>query len=83
MNVSRAQLYRKLKALTNYSGNQFIRIIRLKRAAQLLSQNQLNISEVMQETGFSNYTYFNQCFKELFNRSPKEYSEFSQTSNQA
>ncbi|MBN2523111.1 MAG: tetratricopeptide repeat protein [Bacteroidales bacterium] len=78
MNVSRTQLYRKLKALTDCSGNQFIRVIRLKRAAQLLSQNQLNIFEVMQETGFSNYSYFNQCFKEQFNRSPKSYSELSQ-----
>ncbi len=79
MNVSRTQLYRKLKALSDYSGNQFIRLIRLKRAAQLLSQNQLNIQEVMLETGFSNYSYFKQCFKDQFNRAPKDYSEFAQT----
>lgn len=78
MNVSRTQLYRKLKALTDFSGNQFIRVIRLKRAAQLLSQNQLTISEVMQKTGFSNYSYFNQCFREQFNSYPKDYSQLSQ-----
>jgi signal transduction histidine kinase/DNA-binding response OmpR family regulator len=77
MNVSRTQLYRKLKALTDYSGNKFIRVIRLKRAAQLLSQNQLNISEVMQQTGFSNYSHFNQCFREQFNSYPKDYYQLS------
>ena len=75
MHVSRTQLYRKLKALTNLSGNQFIRTIRLKRAAQLISQNQLSIAEVMQETGFSNYSYFNTCFREQFSKSPKEFAE--------
>jgi signal transduction histidine kinase/DNA-binding response OmpR family regulator len=78
LNVSRTQLYRKLKALTDYSGNKFIRIIRLKRAAQLLSLNQLTITEVMQQTGFSNYSYFNQCFKEQFNSFPKDYHQISQ-----
>ena len=75
MHVSRTQLYRKLKALTDLSGNQFIRAIRLKRAAQLLSQQQMNIAQVMQETGFSNYSHFNACFRELFNKSPREYAE--------
>jgi response regulator RpfG family c-di-GMP phosphodiesterase len=81
MNVSRTQLYRKLKALTDYSGNRFIRVIRLKRAAQLLSQNQLTISEVMLQTGFSNYSYFNQCFKEQFNSFPKDYHQFLNQAN--
>jgi signal transduction histidine kinase/DNA-binding response OmpR family regulator len=81
MNVSRTQLYRKLKALTDYSGNQFIRIIRLKRAAQLLEQHQLNITEVMQKTGFSNYSYFNQCFKEQFGHFPKEYAGSRHSAN--
>lgn len=81
MNVSRTQLYRKLKALTDCSGNKFIRVIRLKRAAQLLSQNQLTIAEVMQQTGFSNYSYFNQCFNEQFNSFPKDYFQYLQANN--
>lgn len=72
--ISRTQLYRKLKALTDYSANQFIRIIRLKRAAQIISQGQNNIAEVMYATGFSNYSHFNNCFRELFGESPKEYA---------
>lgn len=71
--VSKTQLYRKLKALTNYSANQFIRIIRLKRAANILEQGQQNIAEVMDATGFSNYSYFNNCFKEYFGEFPKDY----------
>jgi len=74
MLVSRTQLYRKLKALTDMSGNQFIRLIRLKRAAQLLSESKMTIAEIMQETGFSNYSHFNACFREEFKKSPKEYA---------
>lgn len=77
LGVSRTQLYRKLKALTDYSANQFIRIIRLKRAAQILQQGQNNIAEVMDATGFSNYSYFNNCFKEYFGEFPKDYALLS------
>ncbi len=77
LDVSRTQLYRKLKALTDYSANRFIRIIRIKRAAQILRQGQNNIAEVMDATGFSNYSYFNNCFKEYFGEFPKEYALLS------
>lgn len=77
LGVSRTQLYRKLKALSDYSANQFIRIIRLKRAAQILRQGQNNISEVMDATGFSNYSHFNNCFKEYFGEFPKDYALLS------
>ena len=74
LGVSRTQLYRKLNALTDYAPKQFIRVIRLKRAAQILQQGQNNIAEVMDATGFSNYSFFNNCFKELFGKYPKEYT---------
>ncbi len=77
LGISRTQLYRKLKALTDYSANQFIRIIRIKRAAQILQQGQNNIAEVMDATGFSNYSYFNNCFKEYFGEYPKDYALLS------
>jgi YesN/AraC family two-component response regulator len=47
--------------------------MRLKRAAQILQQGQNNIAEVMDATGFSNYAYFNNCFKDFFGKYPKDY----------
>jgi len=76
--MSRTQLYRKLKAITGQSANEFIRTIRLKRAAQLLEQNQLTIAEVTYEVGFSDLKYFRECFKKLFGVTP---SEFVQKAN--
>ncbi|MBN2348129.1 MAG: tetratricopeptide repeat protein [Bacteroidales bacterium] len=81
LGVSRTQLYRKLNALTDYPAKHFIRIIRLKRAAQILKQGQNNIAEVMDATGFSNYSFFNNCFKEYFGKYPKEYSIVSVKGN--
>ncbi len=75
--VSRPQLYRKLKSLTGLSINQFIRSIRLKRAAQLLSQGNSSIKEVMFEVGFLNSSYFTRAFKDEFNCTPKEYIDRS------
>ena len=76
--VSRMQLHRKLKALTNYSANVFIRNIKLKRAAQLLRQKSLNITEVLYESGFNSPSYFSSCFKEMYGCVPKEYSSMLQ-----
>jgi signal transduction histidine kinase/ligand-binding sensor domain-containing protein/DNA-binding response OmpR family regulator len=75
MGVSRMQLYRKLMALTNLSANQFIRTMRLKRAAQYLEKDpSVTISEVMYQVGFSNRSYFTACFQEMFQVTPKEYA---------
>ena len=73
--MSRMQLYRKLKALTGHSANEFIRTIRLKRAAQLLEQNQLTIAEITYEVGFNDLQYFRECFKKLFGVTPSEYTQ--------
>jgi DNA-binding response OmpR family regulator len=75
--ISRPQLYRKLKSLTGLSINEFIRSIRLKRAAQLLSQGNTSIKEVMYKVGFSNSSYFTRAFKDEFNYTPKEYIDRS------
>lgn len=72
--MSRMQLYRKLKALTGQSANEFIRSIRLKRAAQLLAQQQLTIAEVTYEVGFTDLQYFRNCFKKQFRVTPSEYA---------
>jgi len=71
--VSRMQLYRKIQALTDMTVKEFIRHIRLKRAAQLLQQNKMNISEIAYEVGFKDLTYFRKCFKREFGMSATEY----------
>ncbi|MCB0534575.1 MAG: response regulator [Saprospiraceae bacterium] len=73
--MSRIQLYRKLKALTGTTPNNFIRSIRLKRAAQLLSTGQFNVSEVAYKVGFTDLKYFRERFREHFGIVPSEYGE--------
>lgn len=74
LNISRVHLYRKLKAITNQNPTEFIRIIRLKQAAYLLSQNKLNISEIAYMVGFNSHQYFTNSFQKHFGMSPTEYS---------
>jgi signal transduction histidine kinase/DNA-binding response OmpR family regulator len=73
LGISPANLYRKIKALTGETATEFIRNIRLKRAAQLLKNKHLNVSEVMYMVGFTHHSYFARSFKELFGVSPKSY----------
>ena len=73
--MSRMQLFRKLKALTNQTPSEFIRTIRLKRASQLLKKNFGNVAEITYEVGFNNLSYFAKCFRELYGVSPSEYAK--------
>lgn len=73
MGVSRSVLYRKLKALTNQSLTEFIRTIKLKRAAQLLVKSQMNISEVAFSLGFNDLKHFRKSFQKLFDELPSDY----------
>ncbi|NRB65295.1 MAG: helix-turn-helix transcriptional regulator, partial [Saprospiraceae bacterium] len=74
MAMSRMQLHRKRKALTNFSSSEFIRDIRLQRAADLLADNNLNVSEVAYSCGFNSVSYFTQCFTQKFGVNPSKYS---------
>ena len=71
--VSRMQLYRKLDALTEMTVKEFIRDIRLKRAAQLLIQKKMNVSEVAYAVGFKDLSHFRKCFRQEFHMSASEY----------
>ncbi len=71
--VSRMQLYRKLNALTEMTVKEFVRSIRLKRAAQLLVQRKLNISEVAYAVGFRDLSHFRKCFRQEFGMNASEY----------
>ena len=75
MGMSRMNLYRKLQSITGQSPTEFIRTIRLKRAAQLLEGSQLTIAEVADRVGFNSASYFSKCFKEQFGMLPTQYQE--------
>ncbi|MCU4158311.1 response regulator [Carboxylicivirga sp. A043] len=70
MNVSRTLLHMKLRELTGQSTSEFIRTIRLKQAAKLLKQGELNVSEVTYQVGFNDPKYFSKSFKSLFGVTP-------------
>ncbi|MBE0538311.1 MAG: response regulator [Ignavibacterium sp.] len=75
MGMSRSQLHRKLKAITNQSTTEFIRNFRLQRAAQLILQDAGSMSEIAYKVGFNSQAYFNKSFQELFGCSPSQYKK--------
>jgi YesN/AraC family two-component response regulator len=73
--LSRVHLNRKLKELINTSPSEMIRSIRLKQAAFLLLNNEVNISEVAYKVGFSSHSYFTNSFHDFFGMKPSEFIE--------
>ena len=73
MNMSRVSLYKKVLVITGKSPVEFIRLIRLKKALQLLADSQLSISQVSYEVGFNTPKYFTKMFKEEYGMLPSEY----------
>ena len=78
---SNMHLYRKIKSLTGQTPSQFVRTIRLKRAAELLSRKSDNISQIAYQVGFSNISYFNKCFKDQFEMTPGDFLKTNQVKN--
>ena len=74
LGMSRTSLYKKILSLTGKSPLEFIRVLRLKRAAQLLTESQLSVSEIAAEVGFNTVKYFTKYFKEEFNCLPSAYA---------
>lgn len=73
MAMSRMQFYRKLKVITGLSPNEYVRMIRLKRATELMLDPNKSISDICYETGFSSPSYFAKCFKNYMGVSPNDY----------
>ena len=67
------QLYRKLKAMTGMTPVEYIRDMRMKKAALMLNEGKFSVSEVMYTVGFSNSSYFSKCFSKVFGMTPTEY----------
>ena len=73
MCMSKSTLYRKMKALTGLSTNEYVRKIKMQHAERLLLEGRYNISEVAFRVGINSVVYFRQCFKEEFGVLPSEY----------
>lgn len=73
MNMSYSTFYRKVKALTELTPNEFVRKIKLKNSALLLQTGEYSIQEAAMRTGFNNMAHFRDCFKEEFGVLPSEY----------
>ncbi len=73
LGVSRSSLHRKMRVLTNQSATEFIRYVRMKKALKLMKDSDLNIDEIGFAVGFNSHSYFTQCFKKLYGKTPTEY----------
>lgn len=74
LNMSKTQLHRKIKALTDQAPGELLRNFRLKRAAQILAGDGENVTQVAYSVGFNNLSYFAKCFKELHGVAPSKYT---------
>ena len=73
MNMSRAQFYRKITALTGDTPNELLRLYRIQRAAVMIRSGEKNISEIIYEVGFKNTSHFANAFKKVYGKNPSEY----------
>lgn len=72
-NLSRMQVYRKIKALSGKSVVEFIRMVRVKQALALMETHKFTLSEIAYQTGFNSSSYFSRVFKEEYGKTPSEY----------
>ena len=75
MNMGRTIFFKKVKGVTGYSPKEYIRVMRMKKAADLLLTTDLTISEVTYEVGMTDPAYFNRCFKAQFGKAPSVYQK--------
>ncbi|MFT3739496.1 MAG: two-component regulator propeller domain-containing protein [Breznakibacter sp.] len=72
-NMGRTLFYKKIKGITNLSPNEYLRVVRLKKAAELLRSTEFNVSEIAYKVGFNDPYYFSKCFKEQFKIKPTQF----------
>ena len=75
LNMSRSNFYRKIKGVLDLSPNEYLRLERLKMAAQLLREGESRINEICYMVGFNSPSYFSKCFQKQFGVSPKDFVE--------
>jgi AraC-like DNA-binding protein len=74
MNMSRPTLYRKIKAISDLTPNELIRVSRLKKAAEFILHGKLSLNEISEKVGFSSQSYFSRSFSKQFEISPSEFA---------
>ncbi|WP_276166027.1 hybrid sensor histidine kinase/response regulator transcription factor [Zobellia alginiliquefaciens] len=79
LGIGRSQLYRKINSLTGNNPSHFMRTVRLRKASELLKENQYSIKEISYMTGFNSTAYFSKTFRELFDVTPTEFIEKQET----
>lgn len=75
LRMGRTFFYKKVRGVTGYTPNDYIRVIRMKKAAELLKEGDKNVSEVAYAVGFDNPFYFSRCFKAQFGMPPSQYAK--------
>ena len=73
--MGRTNFYKKVKGITGHSPNEYLRIVRLKKAAELLATTNLNVSEVSYKIGIKDPFYFSKCFKAQFGKAPSQFQK--------
>lgn len=73
LNMSRSNFYRKIKGVLDLTPNEYLRIERLKRAAQLLKEGENRVNEICYMVGFNSPSYFSKCFLKQFGVLPKDF----------
>ncbi len=73
LKISRSKLHRKIKSLSGVTTSEFVNLVRLKKAIELIKEKDYRFNEVAFEVGFSSHSYFNRCFKKVYGVTPKEY----------
>ena len=75
LGLGRTTFYSKLKSIVGCSPNEYVRLLRMKRAAELLITSDINISEAGYQVGINDPFYFSKCFKAQVGMTPTEYKE--------